>query len=163
MSAEDRQSAIARALRGDFADWRGLPEGTMPDDFAALSEGEGPSGQGRLAGIPVRFRDYEGYPGLFRVWLDDEGAAFLVWVDRPELDRDSAEVLAELGPPEAKLDNAPSRIAATVQWVWGDRGVTAYVGDDGAIKGFAFFVPAPVEYYESWLGGHESVPYRPYR
>jgi hypothetical protein len=163
VSAEERQSVIAGALRGNFSGWQGLPEGTQPEELAALSDGEGPSGRGRLAGIPVRFQDYTGHPGLLRTWLDDEGAVFLVWVDRPELDRDSAEVLSELGPPDARLESAPSRIPATVQWVWGARGVTAYVAPDESIKGFALFAPAPVDYYEAWLGGHEGVPYRPYR
>ncbi len=163
MNADERRGALTRAIRGDFGDWQGLPEGTMPDDFAALSEGAGPPGEGRLAGISAEFRDYPGHPGLLRAWFNDAGAAFLVWADQPALDRDSADVLAELGRPDARLENAPSRIPGTVQWVWADRGVTAYVGDDGTIRGFALFAPATVDYYESWLGGHEGVPYRPYR
>jgi hypothetical protein len=163
VSADDRREGLARALRGDFGEWRGLPEGSTPDDFAALSGSEGSSRQGRLGGIEAAIQDYPGHPGLLRVWLDDEGTAFLVWVDQPELARESAGVLAELGAPDARLENAPSRIPGTVQWVWADRGVVAYVSEDGTIRGLALFAPTTQKYYEEWLGGHEGVPYRPYR
>jgi hypothetical protein len=151
--------ALERALTGDLTGWAGLPDGTGPQELAALSDGESAPGQGRIAGQPAVFRDYTGHPGPLRVFFDDAGEAFLVWADWPPGDG----ALAPLGPPEAVLDDDPSRFPGTVQHVWGQRGVTAYVADDGAVRALALFAPASTRYYRSSLGGTEGSPYRPRR
>jgi hypothetical protein len=157
----ERREALRKALRGELAGWRGLPEDCTPADLEALSSGGGEPGAGRLSGMPVTFRDYEGHPGLLRVWFDDDDRAFLVWADHPALTRPSEQILSEMGEPDARLDDAPSRIPGAVQWVWASRGVTAYVDLFGdGIRGLALFRPGSVEYYRTWLGADEPLPYR---
>ena len=163
MIEAERRDALRRALHGELASWEGLPERCTPEDFAALSTGSSPPGLGRLAGVSAAFRDYGGHPGLLRVWFDEAEQAILVWVDHPRLSRDSAAVLGELGEADVRLEGRPSRIPGTTQWVWGRRGVTAYVDWAGEIRGFALFAPATSDYYLKALGGSEGVPYRPRR
>jgi hypothetical protein len=162
MSQQECRNQLARALAGDLSGWSGLPSRAAPADFAAVSAGEIASGIGRLAGLPVAYRDYGGYPGLLRVFFDDTGHAFLAWVDWPP-GGDGATATAPLGPVEAVLADAPSRRPGTVQHVWASRGVAAYVADDGSARGLALFAPASVAEYRANLGGSESVPYRPRR
>lgn len=163
MSRVERQEALRRVLAGDLSGWHGLPPSTDAEDFAAVSEGGGVAGEGRLSGMPTVFRDYTGHRGLLRVFFDDDDHAFLVWVDWAPSEADVGTAFAHFDPPDARLDDAPSRHPGTVQWVWGTRGVTAYVDGWNRVRGLALFAPASVEYYRFALGGGEDVPYRPRR
>ena len=162
MNSQEDRVALARALAGDLSAWTGLPAGATAADFAALASGQIAAGEGRLAGAPVSYRDYAGFPGPLRVFFDENGDAFLVWADWPP-GGDGAALLAALGPADAVLWDAPSRRPGTVQHVWGARGVAAYVADDGAARGLALFMPASPQVYRANLGGSESAPYRPAR
>lgn len=163
MNATQRREALRRVLSGDLDGWEGLPESTRPEDFAAVSSGGGAAGEGRISGMPAAFRDYQGHPGPLRVFFDDAGHAFLVWADWLHANEDVNAVFEGFGPPEARLEDGPSRRPGTVQWVWGSRGVTAYVDGLNQVRGLAFFAPASPGYYRSALGGNEDVPYRPRR
>lgn len=157
-------SDLNAVLRGDVGAWQGLGDEVSDDDLAAI--GGGPSagpGEGRLSGMPVRFRGYDGPLGPLLAWFDDDDHAFLLWADRPPLERPSAEILADLGEPGKRLTDMPSRFPGTVQWLWPDRGLAAYVREDGEIRALALFRPTTAEYYEQWLGASEGPPYRPYR
>ena len=162
--------ALADALRGDLAGWRGLGDDVTPDALSALSQTQGPAaGTGRLSGMPVRFRHYDGPLGPIRAWFDDNDLAFLLWADRPSLVAGGAAVLEALGEPEARLDDAPSRFPGTTQWVWPDRGVTLYVqradaptGSD-PVRALALFRPGTLDFYTAWLGADEGPPYLPRR
>lgn len=156
MTAEERREALRRVLAGDLDGWRGLPPQTDSADLAAVSQGEGPLGQGRISGMATPFRDYPGHPGLLRGFFDDDDHVYLLWADWPP----GEAALEQLGEPEARLEDVASRRPGTVQWVWGDRGTTAYVGSDG-VRGLALFAPTSAEYYRAALGGTEGVPYRP--
>lgn len=162
MNEQERQTILASVLAGDLSAWNGLPTGATAADFAALAVGEIAVGVGRLAGAPVSYRDYAGFPGPLRVFFDDDGCAFLVWADWPP-GGDGTATLAALGPPDVVLWNAPSRRPGTVQQVWGGRGVAAYVAGDGSARGLALFQPAAPDAYLANLGGDEGLPYRPYR
>jgi hypothetical protein len=161
MNETERRVTLARALAGDLRDWRGLPTGCTAEDFAALSQGEAAERQGRLAAVPVAIWDYGGHPGPLRVLFDDAGYAFLVWADWPPGGGNGVQAVGPLGPAEAVLNDPPSRRPGTVQHVWGARGVTAYVADDGSVRGLALFAPASLETYRYALGGGEGPPYRP--
>jgi hypothetical protein len=162
MTAEERRECLRRALRGELADWEGLPPGTLSADLEALSTGGGIPGPGRLSGMPVIFREYEGHPGLLRAYFDDADEVFLVWADLPRLSRPSEEILAELGEPEGRLDRYESRIPGAFQWVWPGRGLTAYVDQFGdGIRGLALFRPVSLSYYEQWLGADVRPSYGP--
>jgi hypothetical protein len=159
---------IAAALRGDLAEWRGLADDVTPGDLSALSESEGPAaGPGRLSGMPVRFRHYDGPLGPVTAWFDDDDRAFLLWADRPPLHDGGAALLRTLGEPGARLDDNPSRFPGTTQWVWPDRGVALYVrradaptGSD-PVRAMALFRPSALDFYTSWLGADEGPPYLP--
>ena len=159
MSSGERRQALERALRGDFAEWEGLPDGTEAADFAAISNEASEPGQARLGTLPATFRNYDG--GALRVWFDQQDRPFLVQAIQPPLARSSRDVLASLGPPEARLERSQSRIPGAVQWVWASRGVSAHVRGEDKIEALALFPPTNVEYYETWLGGHERPTYRP--
>jgi hypothetical protein len=159
MNQQQRRAALAAVLTADFSGWSGLPAGCTAEDFAALSAGEIAAGVGRLATVPVAYRDFAGYPGLLRVFFDDAGHAFLVWADwSPGA---VGAIVAALGPAEAVLVDLPSRRPGTVQQVWGAAGLAAYVADDGSVAGLALFAPASPAVYRVNLGGSEGPPYRP--
>ncbi len=159
MNESERRQALADALAGNLHGWAGLPPGCTAADFDAVSDGESAAGAGRLAGIPVAFRDFSRYPGLLRVFFNDDGHAFLIWADWPP----GGAGVAALGPPEVVLSDAPSRRPGTVQHFWGERGVAAYVAIDGSPRGLALFAPTPLQEYLANLGGNEGPPYRPRR
>lgn len=159
MNQQERRAALAAVLVGDFNGWSGLPAGCTAEDFAALSAGETAAGVGRLATVPVAYRDFAGHPGPLRVFFDDAGHAFLVWADwSPGA---VAAIVAALGPAETALIDAPSRRPGAVQQVWGAAGLAAYVADDGTVAGLALFAPASPQLYRVNLGGSEGLPYRP--
>ena len=155
---------LEAALRGDLAVWRGLPDDLDDDALAAVAgPGEGPSA-GRLSGMPVRVREDRGTLGRLRAWFDDDDRAFLIWADAPPFGRPAGEILDELSEPEKRLTDRPSRFPGTVQWVWAERGLTAYVAEDEHdIRALALFRPGTVAFYEQWLGAGEGPPYRPRR
>jgi hypothetical protein len=157
-------SDLQAVLRGDVASWHGLGDAVADEDLAAIAgPGAGP-GEGRLSGMPVRFRSYDGPLGPLQAWFDDDDHVFLLWADRPPLERASAEILAALGEPGKRLTDKPSRFPGTVQWVWADRGLVAYVRDpEDEIRALGLFRPTTTEYYEQWLGASEGLPYRPWR
>jgi hypothetical protein len=160
--------ALADALRGDLEGWSGLGDDVTPETLSALAESEGPAaGTGRLSGMPVRFRHYDGPLGPVTAWFDDHDLAFLLWADRPLLVQGGAAALEALGEPEARLDDSPSRFPGTTQWVWPGRGVTLYVQRADAptgsnpVRALALFRPGTLDFYTAWLGADEGPPYLP--
>ncbi len=157
-------SSLDAALRGDLESWQGLPDDVNDEQLAGLANRAAGPGEGRLSGMAVRFRDYEGPLGPLTAWFDDDDRVFLLWADRPPLEPDSAAILDALGEPEKRLTDRPSRFPGTVQWVWAARGLTAYVSEpEREIRALALFRPGTLSFYERWLGASEGVPYRPRR
>ena len=155
---------LEAALRGELVAWKGLPDDLDDAGLATVAgPGSGPQA-GRLSGMPVQAREYRGPLGRMLAWFDDDDRVFLIWADKPPFARPAGEILDALGEPEKRLTDRPSRFPGTVQWVWADRGLTAYVAEDEHdIRALALFRPGTVAFYEQWLGAGEGVPYRPRR
>lgn len=158
MSSTD--AALARALDGDASDWTGLGEDVDDEQLARTTHGErNDAGWARLSGMEVPYRDYPG-AGLRRAFFDDADRAFLIWTDGPFDGVDACALHAALGDPQAHHEQTSSRHAGTQQWIWANRGVTAYVFGDEVV-GLALYRQTDVDYYLRWLGGRQTSPYRP--
>jgi|SRR5687767_9636821 len=106
--AEPCRIALQMFAEKRFVNWRGLPQGCVLTDVAAMfslsNQGVGAGHLGRRQ-RQVEFRMFQvkGYQRPVRAWFDSTQLTMLD-AEHPGLEQQLPGVLASLGEPEAKLD-----------------------------------------------------------
>jgi hypothetical protein len=156
---------LRRLARGDLAGWSGLPDVGPAEVTAAFGGVVEEPGNGRLSGVPTRFRTYrvpEQREELWG-WFDDEDRVRLLVFDWPSLAAPAPALLETLGPPETKLEPGTGHHADAYQWVYAGRGLTLYVREwreDGPeIARVAAYRPTTVDDYVENLGATDRTHY----
>ena len=120
----DAADSLHALAMGDYARWRGLPDGV---DRAAADAALGPGGDehaGILAGMPATYRIHppaEGAPFGVQVWLEGDLVGVLEIRDPPL--REPLDV--QLGEPEARVESGLG--GSYRQWVYATRGLVFHV------------------------------------
>jgi hypothetical protein len=146
--------AIAGLRDGDLAAWSGLPAGTAPEDLEPAVDA--PDDAPAMAGIGlrkalVRYGELRGTGVEAEVWVaPDTAEVLLVAIGDPPFARDPAGVLAQLGEPALRLDNALGTVSLPgSEWVYPDRGLTVFADEeDERVWRLALFTPSSPEEYE---------------
>lgn len=149
---------IGLLLAGRVGEWNGIGSGCRIDDLRETFRiddewgGRGYLGEeeydAEYVGIAVEESGNEA-----RLWHDEAGTLLLVEMIEPETFPTVEELLAMLGPPDARLDAVVGlRGGRGNEWVYPGRGFVAYVPSGaGRVERVVGFPPATIDEYRRTL------------
>jgi hypothetical protein len=158
------EMALRRLAEGAFEGWTGLPPQCGASDLAVTFSGGETEGSGFLSHRPAKFRVYQ-FPGQSEViyaWFDENTHVMLITIVAPTIKGDVRTLLANLGPPETRLEQGVGNHADAHQWIYASRGMTLFVREhSNTIARVAVYPPTSVERYMERLGAQDKKRYWP--
>ena len=144
-------SALENFAARDFGKWTGLPSCSLAEvtqRFRLVSDGYGFTRLGRTK-REFRMLIVENYDQPVRVWSDD-ARVLMLDVAYPSLSVGVADLVKDLGQPQAKLDCEWSTIQiAQGEWVYADRGLALFLSPESSnVLHLAVFSSATLQDYE---------------
>ena len=128
-------SALENFAARDFGKWTGLPASCslaeVTQRFRLVNDGYGFARLGRIK-REFRMLVVENYDQPVRVWSDD-ARVLMLDVAYPSLSVGIADLMKDLGEPQAKFDCEWSTIQiAKGEWVYSDRGLVLFLSPESS-------------------------------